>query len=223
MLKKASTPILDEIQCKRVLKSAGIKVTLPVLAASKKDAVAAAEKMGYSVAMKIVSPQITHKSDIGGVKLKLRNKADVGKAYDEIMAAVRKKAARAQIDGVSIQKMAQPGLELVIGMTRDPQFGPMLMFGLGGTSVEILKDVAFRITPLTRQDAKEMIRQIKGYRLLEGYRGQPPVDIEYLEDMLMKLSAFIEENPEIKEMDINPLFAYKKGAVAVDARIILDE
>jgi acyl-CoA synthetase (NDP forming) len=223
ILKKTSTPILDEIQCKKVLKSAGIKVTLPVLAASKKEAVAAAEKMGYPAAMKIVSPQITHKSDIGGVKLKLRSKADVGKAYDEIMAAVRKKAARAQIDGVSIQKMAQPGLELVIGMTRDPQFGPMLMFGLGGTSVEILKDVAFRITPLTRQDAKEMIRQIKGYRLLEGYRGQPPVDIEYLEDMLMKLSAFIEENPEIKEMDINPLFAYRKGAVAVDARIILDE
>jgi acyl-CoA synthetase (NDP forming) len=222
ILKKTSTPILDEIQCKKVLKSAGIKVTLPVLAASKKEAVAAAEKMGYPAAMKIVSPQITHKSDIGGVKLKLRSKADVGKAYDEIMAAVRKKAARAQIDGVSIQKMAQPGLELVIGMTRDPQFGPMLMFGLGGTSVEILKDVAFRITPLTRQDAKEMIRQIKGYRLLEGYRGQPPVDIEYLEDMLMKLSAFIEENPEIKEMDINPLFAYRKGAVAVDARIILD-
>ena len=214
---------MDEIQCKKVLKSAGIKVTLPVLAASKKGAVASAEKMGYPVAMKIVSPQITHKSDIGGVKLKLANRKQVETAYDEIMAAVRKKAAKAQVDGVSIQKMAEPGLELVIGMIRDPQFGPMLMFGLGGTSVEILKDVAFRITPLTRQDAKDMIRQIKGYRLLEGYRGQPPVDIEYLEDMLMKLSAFIEENPEIKEMDINPLFAYKKGAVAVDARIILDE
>lgn len=222
ILKKTQSPIMDEIQCKKVLKSAGIKVTMPVLAASKKEAVAFAEKMGYPVAMKIVSPQITHKSDIGGVKLKLRNRADVGKAFDEIMAAVRKKAAGARIDGVSIQKMAAPGLELVIGMTRDPQFGPMLMFGLGGTSVEILKDVAFRITPLTRQDAREMVRQIKGYRLLEGYRGQPPVDIEYLEEMLMKLSAFVEENPEIKEMDINPLFAYKKGAVAVDARIILD-
>jgi len=223
ILKKSQAPILDEIQCKKVLKSAGIKVTLPVLAASKKDAVTAAEKMGYPVVMKIVSPQITHKSDIGGVKLKLQNKAAVGKAYDEIMAAVKKKAAKAQVDGVSIQKMATPGLELVIGMIRDPQFGPMLMFGLGGTSVEILKDVAFRITPLTKQDAREMIRQIKGYRLLEGYRGQPPVDIAYLEEMLIKLSAFVEENPEIKEMDINPLLAYKKGAVAVDARIILDD
>jgi acyl-CoA synthetase (NDP forming) len=172
--------------------------------------------------MKVVSPQITHKSDIGGVKLKLQNKAQIGSAFDEIMAAVQKKAPTATVEGVSIQKMADPGLELVLGMTRDPQFGPMLMFGLGGTSVEILKDVAFRIVPLKREDAKDMIRQIKGYPLLQGYRGQSAVDIEYLEELLMKLSAFIEENPEIKEMDINPLIAYKKGAMAVDARIILD-
>jgi acyl-CoA synthetase (NDP forming) len=138
------------------------------------------------------------------------------------MAAVRKKAAKAVIEGISIQKMAEPGLELVIGMTKDPQFGPMLMFGLGGPAVEILKDVAFRIIPLTREDSGSMIRQIKGYPLLRGYRGQPPVDIECLEELLLKLSAFIEENPEIKEMDINPLIAYKRGAVAVDARIILD-
>ncbi len=222
IIKKSTTPILDEIQCKKVLKSYGIRVTVPVLARSKKEAIAAADKMGYPVVMKVVSPQITHKSDIGGVKLNLENKKQIGTAYNEIMAAVKKKAAKARIDGVSIQKMAAPGLELVIGMIRDPQFGPMLMFGLGGTSVEILKDVAFRITPLTRQDAREMIQQIKGYRLLEGYRGQPPVDINYLEEMLIKLSAFIEENPEIKEMDINPVLAYKKGAIAVDARIILE-
>jgi acyl-CoA synthetase (NDP forming) len=223
ILKKSTTPILDEIQCKKVLKSACIKVTLPVLAKSKNQAFAAADKMGYPVVMKIVSPQITHKSDIGGVKLRLENKRQAGTAYNEIMAAVRKKAPEARIDGVSIQKMAAPGLELVMGMIRDPQFGPMLMFGLGGTSVEILRDVAFRMTPLTRQDAKDIIRQIRGYRLLEGYRGHPPVDVEYLEEMLMKLSTFIEENPEIKEMDINPILAYKKGAVAVDARIILNE
>jgi acyl-CoA synthetase (NDP forming) len=223
MLKKSSTPFLDEIQCKTILKGVGLKVTLPVLAASRKEAVAAAEKLGYPVVMKIVSPQITHKSDIGGVKLKLQNKAQVGIAYDEIMGAVRKKAAKAVIEGVSVQKMAEPGLEIVIGMTRDPQFGPMLMFGLGGTSVEILKDVAFRIVPLTREDAGDMIRQIKGYPLLEGYRGQPAIDIKHLEELLLKLSSFIEENPEIKEMDINPLIAYKKGATAVDARIILDK
>ncbi|MBN1833217.1 MAG: acetate--CoA ligase family protein [Deltaproteobacteria bacterium] len=223
LLKKSTASIPDEIQCKKVLKSAGIKVTLPVRAVSKNQAIAVADKMGYPVVMKIVSPQITHKSDFGGVRLKLENKKQVGTAYNEIMAAVRKMAPKARINGVSIQKMAAPGLELVMGMTRDPQFGPILMFGLGGTSVEILGDVAFRMTPLTRKDAKEMIQQIKGYPLLEGYRGQPPVDIPYIEDMLMKISAFAEENPEIKEMDINPILAYKKGAVAVDARIILDE
>jgi acetyltransferase len=223
ILKKSTTSTLDEIQCKKILKSVGIKVTQPILATSKNQAVAVADKMGYPVVMKIVSQQITHKSDIGGVKLRLENKRQVRTAYDEIMAAAKKKVAGAQIDGVSIQKMATPGLELVMGMILDPQFGPILMFGLGGTSVEILGDVAFRMTPLTRQDAKEMIQQIKGYRLLEGYRGQSPVDIPYLEEMLMKLSTFIEENPEIKEMDINPIMAYKKGAMAVDARIILDD
>jgi acyl-CoA synthetase (NDP forming) len=223
ILKKTQTATLDEIQCKAVLKAAGVNVTLPVLAASKKEAVAAAEKLGYPVVMKIVSPQITHKSDIGGVKLRLQNKAQVGVAYDEIMGAVKKKAPKAVVEGVSIQKMAASGLELVIGMTRDPQFGPMLMFGLGGTSVEILKDVAFRIVPLTKEDAGDMIRQIKGYRLLQGFRGQPAVDLEALEELLMKVSAFIQENPEIKEMDINPLIAYKRGAVAVDSRIILDK
>ncbi len=220
---KSKTPILDEIQSKTILKNIGFKVTLPILAASKKEAIAAAEKLGYPVVMKIVSPQISHKSDIGGVKLRLQNKAQVGNAYDEIMNAVKKKAATAVIEGVSLQKMAEPGLELVIGMTKDPQFGPMLMFGLGGTMVEVLKDVAFRIVPLTKEDASGMIRQIKGYPLLEGFRGQPPVDIEHLEELLMKLSAFVAENPEIKEMDINPLFAYRKGAIAVDARIILEE
>jgi acetyl-CoA synthetase (ADP-forming) len=118
--------------------------------------------------------------------------------------------------------MAAPGLELVIGVIKDPQFGLMLMFGLGGTSVEVLKDVAFRIVPLTREDAGDMIRQIKGYPLLAGFRGQSASDINYLEELLMKLSAFVAENPEIKEMDINPLIAYENGAVAVDARIILD-
>ncbi len=222
ILNKTGNSILDEIQCKTVLKNAGIKVTEPDLAASRKEAVAAAKKMGYPVVMKIISPQITHKSDIGGVKLNLQNEGQVKNAYDEIMKAVGKKAAKAAIEGVSLQKMAQPGLEVVMGMTKDPQFGPMLMFGLGGTFVEVLKDVSFRILPLSGEDAGDMIRGIKARRLLEGYRGQPAVDIKYLEELLMKLSGFIMENPEIKEMDINPLIAYKKGAVAVDARIILE-
>jgi acyl-CoA synthetase (NDP forming) len=222
ILAKSHSDILDEIQSKTILQAYGINVTEPVLAKSKDEALSVANTLGYPTVMKIVSPQITHKSDIGAVKLGLQNEDQVKKAYDEIMAAVKQKAAEAVIQGVSLQKMAEPGLELVIGMTKDPQFGPILMFGLGGISVEILKDVAFRIVPLKREDAGDMIRQIKGYPLLEGFRGRSAVDIAYLEEMMMNLSAFIEQNPEIKEMDINPLIAYEKGAVAVDARIILD-
>ena len=223
MLGETENSILDEIQCKTILKSIGIKVSEPVLAGLKTEAVAVAKKMGYPVVMKVISPQITHKSDIGGVKLNLMSDSQVRTAYTEIMKAVAKKAPKATIDGVSIQKMAKPGLELVIGMTKDPQFGPMLMFGLGGIFVEVLKDVSFRILPLSKEDARDMIRGIRSYHMLEGFRGQPAVDIKYLEELLLKLSGFIMDNPEIKEMDINPLIAYKKGAVAVDARIILED
>jgi len=223
IIETTSTPVLDEIQCKKIMKEYGIDVTKPVLAKSGKEAVKAAANMGYPVVMKIVSPQITHKSDIGGVKVGLKDKNNVIKAYKEMLDAVKEKATEAIIEGVSIQRMSAPGLELVIGMTKDPQFGPMLMFGLGGTMIEVLKDVAFRIVPLTTMDAKEIIRQVKAYPLLKGYRSRPQVDIEYLEDLLLKVSKMIEENPEIKEMDINPIIAYEKGAVAVDARIILEE
>jgi acetyl-CoA synthetase (ADP-forming) len=172
--------------------------------------------------MKIVSPQITHKSDIGGVRVGLNSRDDASRAFAEITAAAQK-VPEAVIEGISVQKMAPPGLELVVGMSKDSQFGPVLMFGLGGTLVEVLKDVAFRVVPLARQDAKAMIREIKTYRLLEGYRGQPAVDIGYLEELLLKVSKMIEDNPEIKEMDINPLLAYPDGAIAVDARIILED
>jgi acyl-CoA synthetase (NDP forming) len=223
VIETTSTPVLDEIQSKKIMKEYGIDVTEPILAGSGKEAIKAAVSIGYPVVMKIVSPQITHKSDIGGVKVGLKDKDSVLKAYKEILAAVKEKAADAIIEGVSIQRMAASGPELVIGMTKDPQFGPMLMFGLGGTLIELLNDVAFRIVPLTAHDAREMIRQVKTYRLLEGYRGRPRVDIEYLEDLLLKVSKMVDENPQIKEMDINPLVVYEKGAVAVDARIILEE
>ncbi len=138
------------------------------------------------------------------------------------MAAVKKKEPKARIHGVSVQPMAKPGVEVIIGMTKDAQFGPVLMFGLGGILVEILKDVSFRIVPLEKKDAREMIRDIKGYPVLEGYRGQPPSDVAALENMIIKVSAFVEKTPEIKELDLNPVFAYNKGAVAVDARVVLE-
>jgi acyl-CoA synthetase (NDP forming) len=119
--------------------------------------------------------------------------------------------------------MAKPGVEVIIGMSKDAQFGPVLMFGLGGILVEILKDVSFRIVPLVRRDAREMIREIKGYPVLEGYRGKEPANVSALEDMLLKVSDFVEKNPDIKELDLNPVFAHRDGAVAVDARVVLEE
>lgn len=223
IVRESSTAVLDELRCKKIMKEYGIDVTEPVLAESAEAAVAVAEKIGYPVVMKIVSPQITHKSDIGGVRVGLASKDEVSKAYSEIMAAAAQKAPQAVVEGIAVQKMAPSGLELVVGMNKDPQFGPVVMFGLGGTLVEVLKDVAFRIVPLSKEDARSMIREIRAYKLLEGYRGQPAVDIGYIEELLLRVSKMVEENPEIKEMDINPLIAYEKGAIAVDARIILED
>jgi len=221
IVKTSRTAILDELRSKKILKGYGIEAAEPVLARSREAAVEASEKLGYPIVMKIASPQIRHKSDIGGVRIGLANKDEVSRAHEEIMGAAEK-VTDAVVEGIAVQKMAPPGLELVIGMNKDAQFGPVLMFGLGGTLVEVLKDVAFRIVPLSRKDAKEIIREIKGFRLLEGYRGQPAVDISYIEELLLRVSAMIAKNPEIKEMDINPLIAYPHGAVAVDARVILE-
>lgn len=215
--------LLTEIESKQLLKQVGISVIDAKLAPARDEAISASRQFGFPAVLKIVSPDIVHKSDAGGVKLGLRTSKQVGKAYDDILSAVKQKHPQAVIQGVSVQKMARPGVEVIIGMTKDAQFGPVLMFGLGGILVEILKDVSFRIVPLTKRDAGEMIREIKGYPLLEGYRGQEPVDVSKLEELLLKVSDFVEQNPEVKEIDLNPVFAYSDGAVAVDARVILEE
>lgn len=213
---------LSEVEAKSLLREAGIDTVETKLAHTQSQAVALAQEMGFPVVLKIASPDIIHKSDAGGVKLGLATKRAVAKAYRDIMAAVKQKQPQARIEGVTVQKMARPGIEVIMGMAKDAQFGPFLMFGLGGVWVEVLKDVAFRIVPITRRDAREMIKEIKGYPLLEGYRGSEPANIPLLEDLLLKLSYFVDHNPEIKEMDINPIIAYRNGAVAVDARIILE-
>lgn len=215
--------ILTEIESKELVKRAGINVSDTRLAVSREEVISIAGQLGLPVVLKVVSPDIVHKSDVGGVKLGLRTSKQVGRAYDDISGTMSQKYPDAVITGVSVQKMARPGVEVIIGMSRDAQFGPVLMFGLGGILVEVLKDVSFRIVPLTRRDAAEMIREIKGYPLLEGYRGQEPVDVSNLESMLLKLSDFVEQHPEIKELDLNPIFAYSQGAMAVDARVILEE
>jgi len=215
--------LLTEIEAKELLKKAGISVVDTRLATSKEEAISVSQGLGFPVVLKIASADVVHKSDAGGVKLDLKTARQVGKAYDDVMLAIKKEYPQAKIEGVSVQKMARSGVEVIIGMSQDAQFGPVLMFGLGGILVEILKDVSFRIVPLTKRDAAEMIREIKGYPLLEGYRGQEPVDVSNLEELVLKVSDFVEKNPEVKELDLNPVFAYKDGAVAVDARVVLED
>jgi acyl-CoA synthetase (NDP forming) len=219
--KSEGRTILTEVESKQVLGEAGIPIADAQLAATREEAVAVARQIGLPVVLKIVSPDISHKSDVGGVKLNLGSEEEVAAAFDEIVAAARRAEPEATVLGVSVQKMARPGVEVIMGMTTDPQFGPVLMFGLGGVFVEVLKDVAFRIVPLEPRDARQMIRDIQGFPVLEGFRGQEPADLAALEDMLMRLSAFVEEHPEIQELDLNPIFAYGDGALAVDARIVL--
>jgi acetate---CoA ligase (ADP-forming) subunit beta len=215
--------VLTEIEAKSVIKDAGIAITETRLAADLKNALKICKETGLPVVLKIASPDITHKSDAGGVKTGLKDAKEVKKAYEDIMASVKAKFPNAKIEGVSVQPMARPGTEIIIGTSRDSQFGPVIMFGLGGIFVEVLKDVSFRLIPIEKRDAEEMIEEIKGKALLKGYRGQEPASKEALVDVLMKVSSLVEKTPAIKELDLNPVFAYKDSAVAVDARIMREE
>jgi acyl-CoA synthetase (NDP forming) len=219
--KKENRTVLTEIEAKQILMESGITCTDTRLATAKDAAVKLSEQFGYPVVLKVSSVDITHKSDAGGVKVNLKNKAEVEDAFDTIMRSCRAAVPTARIEGVSVQRMARPGIEVIVGMIKDPSFGPVVMFGLGGVFVEVLKDVAFRIVPIERSDAEDMINEIKGKKLLEGYRGQEPADVAYLQQMLLRLSDFVNTTPEIEEIDMNPVFAYRDGAVVVDARIIL--
>ncbi len=213
--------VLTETESKQLLKGLGIPTTEMRLAATEAEAVATAAEIGYSCVLKVSSHDITHKSDAGGVKVGLKDAAEVAAAYQAIMASCRAAYPQAVIDGVTVQDMAKPGVEVIVGMATDPQFGPVLMFGLGGVWVELLKDVSFKLVPLNRADAKAAIGDIRAARLLEGFRGSDPVDKGALEDILLRVSDFVAATPAVAEMDLNPIFAYSDGAVAVDARVIL--
>jgi len=225
ILDKAKTErrtVLTEFESKKLLERAGIPVVETRLVRTKQETISVSKGLGFPVVFKIASPDIVHKSDSGGVKLGIANATQASRAYSEIMSSIKQGYPSAIIHGLTVQKMARPGIEVIVGMSKDPQFGPVLMFGLGGILVELLKDVSFRIVPITKRDAAEMIREIKGYPLLKGYRGQEPANIDMLEDLIVRVSRFVEQTPEIKELDLNPIFAYKDRVVAVDARIILE-
>lgn len=213
---------LTEVEAKGLVEEAGVPVVETLLARTKTEAEAIARRLGFPVVLKVVSQEIVHKSDAGGVKLNVRSADEVHLAYDEIMTSVARAQPSAKVIGVSVQRMVRPGLEVIIGVSKDPDFGPVLMFGLGGVLVELFKDVSFRIVPITRDDAAEMIREIRGFALLQGYRGAPPVDVAALEDILLRISELVDHNPDVNELDLNPIFAYPDGATAVDARVAIE-
>jgi acetyl-CoA synthetase (ADP-forming) len=213
---------LLENEAKTVCLEYGIPVTKFELAKNEAEAVKFAEKIGYPVVLKIVSPDVLHKSDVGGVIVNLKDAKEVRNAYNQILQNVKKHRAKAKITGILVQEMAPPSTEIIVGAIKDPQFGPSIMFGLGGIFVEVLKDVTFRVAPITEEEAREMIMEVKAYPLLKGYRNQPPADIDAIVKILLNTSKLVMEHQEIKELDLNPIMVYEKGAKTVDARIILE-
>ena len=215
--------VLLEHEAKDLIRLHGAPVAPQTLAPDADAAVAAAAAIDGPVVLKIVSPDILHKSDAGGVRLNLRSDAEVRSAFDEILANARNYAPDADIRGVLVAPMVDAGLEVIIGTKIDDQFGPVIMFGLGGIMVEILKDVAFRVLPISERSARKMMEDIKSYPILDGIRGEPPYDKKALKNILLMCSELIESYPEIQEMDLNPVIVYREGAAIVDARIILKE
>ncbi len=215
---------LTENEAKEFLKKWRIPVTKEFLAKNQKEAVRLAKKLRFPVVLKISSPQILHKTDADGVIVDIQNEKEVLEGFDKIIKNAKKYNPKAEIKGVLVQEMVKGHdfREVIIGSKKDLQFGPVIMFGLGGIFVEVLKDVSFRIIPIERKDAKEMISEIRGYKILKGVRGQKPISFKALEDCLLNVSKMVWKNKKINELDINPLFVNSKRLVAVDARIIME-
>ena len=213
-----SAPLLADL-----LQAYGIRTNPLRVAATRGEAAVMAKAVGFPAALKLRSPDVVHKSDVGGVKLRIQSEEDAARAFDDIAKALRNHDPKARFEGVTVERMVDGGVETIVGMTRDPSFGPVVLFGLGGVTVELLRDVSLRVAPLTDTDADEMLREIRGFQLLEGYRGAPPVNQASLRDVLHRVSLLALENPEIGELDLNPVLAFpgEAPAVALDARLKL--
>jgi len=213
---------LTELESREILNYYKIPLVKGEVVKTIKGAKKFIEKIGYPVALKVISRQIIHKSDVGGVILNIDNEKKLFQAYHQIIKNIEKNAPKATIEGFFIQEMISGGQEVIVGGKLDPTFGQTIVFGLGGVFVEVFGDTSFRVVPITKEDALEMIKEIKAYKILKGYRGKPPVNIEALVDILLKTSKMLEENQKIKELDINPILALPDRTVAVDARIIIE-
>jgi acyl-CoA synthetase (NDP forming) len=215
------TRILTEHEAKKLLAKYRVPVTEERLAGSAEEAYDIAMELGMPVAMKISSPDIPHKSDVGGVVLNVKRE-DVRTTYNEIISRIKKAVPNANIEGILVQQMAPAGHEIIVGLKKDAQFGHALMFGLGGIFVEVYKDVTFRVVPIDKSDALSMISEIKGYPILKGIRGKMPADIDAIARVLVSVSDMAEKE-NIIELDINPLIVSESGAVAVDARAMVED
>jgi acyl-CoA synthetase (NDP forming) len=211
---------MEEPDAVSILTQYGIPYPAHRFAQTAEAAVQGAEEMGYPVVLKIVSPQISHKSDVGGVAVGLKNAEEVSCGFADMLGRVKKAVPESEARGVLVCRQAEPGLEVIVGALKDPIFGPTLMFGLGGVFTEVLKDVSFRIVPVERMDVEEMIQEIKGYPILSGLRGQKPRDLEALADLLLAVSCLMSERPNIEELDLNPVRLYEHGLSVLDVRIL---
>ena len=219
-VRREKRKVLTLQEAAEVLRKYKIPFVEAKLVKKVEEAVAFAEKAGYPVILKIVSRDVVHKTDVGGILMNIKNGQELERAFRQIVNNVKKHLPRARIDGMLVYKMVEEGVEVIVGGKKDVRFDQVLMFGLGGIFTEVLKDVSFRVVPIDKRDAEEMIKEIKGYEVLKGYRGKK-CDTDALVEILQKTSKLLDENREIKELDINPVIVLKKSAVAIDARIVI--
>lgn len=213
---------LTQAEAYELLAEYGIPVPKYLIAHTPKEATKVSNKLGFPLVMKIISPDVMHKTDIGGIEMDVSNSIEVKKNFLNIICRVKEKKPDAKIKGVLLYKQAPAGIEVIIGMNRDPQFGPTIMFGLGGILTEILEDVSFRVCPVNKADISEMINEIKGKKLLTGYRGKPNCDINTIRHIIMRVCRLSLDYPDIMGIDLNPIIIYAKSALVVDSKVFLN-
>jgi acetyltransferase len=212
---------IGDAESREILTAYNLRIPRANLAPTADEAVSLAESIGYPVVLKIASPDILHKTDVGGVKVSLQNPSDVRDAFDLIVYRAQRYVSGARIWGCLVQEMVPKGTEILVGMSRDPQFGPLVTFGMGGIYVETLKDVTFRVAPFGREDATAMLGEIRAHALLDGVRGQKALDKNAVVEALLRISQLVTDFPQIVELDINPLVVYEQGAISLDMRLVL--
>ncbi len=222
MLTQIKKKALTEMVAKDLLEKYGVNFPKRAIAKKREEVAEKAKQVGFPLVMKILSPDIIHKTDVGGVVLDIKSEEEALKAWGEIMSNVKKKAPKARIEGVLLEEMVSGGYEVIIGGLRDPVFGPVVMFGgLGGIYVELFEDVSFRLAPIDELEAEEMLKETKGYKILTGYRGMPKGDIEGLKKLLVTVSKIMAEREDILELDLNPVRVFPDRVVVLDAKIIV--